>query len=130
MGSESQARLDSLFRYDSFNFHEKAERDFKAQLKQKRLEYLERHHQAYQELAEELDRRVNDACINTNQEWNHRLKELRKNVLNLEKQNTMLKKINAWHTERMSELDLLDFHDFIKTVPTPEQIVSNRSSMI
>ena len=111
MGSERQARIDTTYRFNCLNFCEKEERDFKAQLKQKRLEYLERHHQQYQELAEQLDRQVN----NTNDEWNHRLKELRQNILNLKKQNAVLQKINDWHTVRMCELDVLDFQDeFIK----------------
>ena len=110
MGSESRRRIEATYRFNCFNYAEKEERDFKAQLKQKRLEYLERHHQQYQELAERLER-----CNNTNDEWNHRLKELRQNILNLKKQNTVLQKINDWHTERMCELDVLDFQDeFIK----------------
>ena len=116
MGSERQDWRDSNFRYNNFNFYEKEERNFKAQLKQKRLEYLERHHQHYQELAEHLDRQVHASY----REWNHQLEELRKNLLEklekLEKQNTILIKISDWHTERMCELDVLDFQDeFIKT---------------
>ena len=122
MGSTGHDIRYFTFRYNSFLYHQREEKNFQEQLKQKRLEYLERHHQQYQELAEQLDRRVNDSCINTNETWNHRLKELRQNILNLEKQNTILKKINAWHTERMCELDVLDFQEeFIKTVPAPEQ---------
>ena len=79
----------------------------------KYLEYLERQHQYYQAEQEKLDLRIRTSHT----EWNQRLTEFRKDLLNLEQQNKTLRKMNDWHTGRMTELDMLDFHaEFIKPV--------------
>ena len=117
MDSEKQARLESGHRYDTYNFHEKAERDFEAQLKQKRLEFLERQHQHYQELADQLDLRIRTSHT----DWNRRIQDLRQDLLEklekLKKHNATLQKTNDWHQGRMTDLDLLAFHaEFIQPV--------------
>ena len=114
---DSEARLESGHRYDTFNFWEKQEKDFQALLRQKSLEFLERQHQHCQELADQHDRRIHASYT----EWNRRFQDLRQDLLEklekLKEHNATLQKINDWHLKRMTDLDLLDFYaEFIQPV--------------
>ena len=117
-------KFESGHRYNTFNFWEKQEKDFQSLLRQKRLDFLERQHQQYQERVEQVDRRL-DASY---KEWNRRLQAIRHDYIEkleiLQKHNATLQQINDWHLGRMTDLDLLDFHaEFIQ--PVSEQFTAH-----
>lgn len=98
MGSKREQ--ESIFKHNNFIEHWRTERNLKEQIKEKRLEYLERHHQHYQELAEQLERRENESSVKINSRWIRRLKELREEINNIKEQNTTLKGFNTRYATR------------------------------
>lgn len=96
----------------NINIHWREERSLEELLRKKRLEFLERQHQEYQELAEEVERRMEDYEEVINSQWNQRLKELREHLEKVTKQNVVLKKENL----RLSQEIIQAREDHLTTV--------------